>query len=67
MQEYGLVLQKDPAPADAVVIAVAHDPYRVWGWPLISRLLKNGRGLVMDVKAMLDPVKKPQGVELWRL
>jgi UDP-N-acetyl-D-glucosamine/UDP-N-acetyl-D-galactosamine dehydrogenase len=67
VQEYGLFLQSDPAPADAVVIAVAHDCYRVSGWPLITRLLKNGRGLVMDVKGMLDPVKKPQGVELWRL
>jgi UDP-N-acetyl-D-glucosamine/UDP-N-acetyl-D-galactosamine dehydrogenase len=67
MQEYGLVLQKDPAPADAVVIAVAHDCYRVSGWPLITRLLKNGGGLVMDVKGMLDPLKKPAGIELWRL
>jgi UDP-N-acetyl-D-galactosamine dehydrogenase len=67
VQEYGLVLQSDPAPADAVVIAVAHDCYRVSGWPLITRLLKNGRGLVMDVKGVLDPLKKPAGIELWRL
>lgn len=67
VEEYGLVLQSDPLPADAVVIAVAHDCYRVSGWPLVTRLLKNGRGLVMDVKGMLDPLKKPESIELWRL
>jgi UDP-N-acetyl-D-galactosamine dehydrogenase len=67
VQEYGLVLQSDPAPADAVVIAVAHDCYRVSGWSLITGLLKNGRGLVMDVRGILDPLKKPPCVELWRL
>jgi hypothetical protein len=34
---------------------------------LITRLLKNGRGLVMDVKGALDPLKKPAGIEVWRL
>ena len=67
LKEYGLVLQSDPAPADAVVLAVAHDAYRKSGWPLITRLLKNGRGIVMDVKGALDPLAKPAGVELWRL
>jgi UDP-N-acetyl-D-galactosamine dehydrogenase len=67
LQEYGLVLHGDPLPADAVVLAVAHDCYRASGWPLITKLLKNGRGLVMDVKGVLDPLEKPAGVELWRL
>src|SRR6266403_4323185 len=67
LKEYGLTLQKDPQPADAVVLAVAHDAYRKSGWPLITRLLKNGRGLVMDVKGALDPLKKPAGIEVWRL
>jgi UDP-N-acetyl-D-galactosamine dehydrogenase len=67
LKEYGLTLQKDPEPADAVVLAVAHDTYRRLGWPLITRLLKNGRGLVMDVKGALDPQKKPAGIEVWRL
>jgi UDP-N-acetyl-D-galactosamine dehydrogenase len=67
LQEYGLVLHGDPVPGDAVVLAVAHDCYRASGWPLITRLLKNGHGLVMDVKGVLDPLKKPAGVELWRL
>jgi UDP-N-acetyl-D-galactosamine dehydrogenase len=67
LQQYGLVLQPDPAPADAVVLAVAHDSYRLSGWPLITRLLKDGRGLVMDLKSVLDPLKQPAGIELWRL
>ena len=67
LQQYGLVLQADPAPADAVVLAVAHDSYRLSGWPLITRLLKDGRGLVMDLKSALDPLKRPAGIELWRL
>jgi hypothetical protein len=31
------------------------------------RLLKNGRGLVMDVKGALNPLEKPAGIEVWRL
>jgi UDP-N-acetyl-D-glucosamine/UDP-N-acetyl-D-galactosamine dehydrogenase len=67
LKEYGLTLQNEPAPADAVVLAVAHDSYRASGWPLITRLLTNGRGLVMDVKGVLDPLAKPAGIEIWRL
>jgi UDP-N-acetyl-D-galactosamine dehydrogenase len=67
LREYGLSLQNDLVPADAIVLAVAHDAYRDSGWPLITRLLKNGRGLVMDVKGALDPLQKPAGVEVWRL
>lgn len=67
LKEYGVTLQKNPEPADAVILAVAHDAYRNSGWPLIMRLLKDGRGLVMDVKGALDPLKKPAGVEVWRL
>jgi len=67
LREYGLTLQKEPQPADAVVLAVAHDAYRKSGWPLITRLLKDGRGLVMDVKGALDPLKKPAGIQVWRL
>ena len=67
LKEYGLTLQNDPEPADAIILAVAHDAYRTAGWPLIMRLLKNDRGLVMDVKGALDPLKKPAGIEVWRL
>ncbi|HZS63043.1 MAG TPA: nucleotide sugar dehydrogenase [Xanthobacteraceae bacterium] len=54
-------------PADAVIFAVPHQEYVRGGWPLISRLLKNGRGIVLDVKSQLDRKQKPGGVELWRL
>jgi UDP-N-acetyl-D-glucosamine/UDP-N-acetyl-D-galactosamine dehydrogenase len=67
LREYGITLQKDLAPADAVVLAVAHDSYRLAGWPWIAGLLKNGRGLVLDVKGILDPIKTPPGVDVWRL
>jgi UDP-N-acetyl-D-galactosamine dehydrogenase len=67
LQQYGIALQKDLVPADAVVLAVAHDSYRTAGWPLIARLLKDGRGLVMDVKGALEALDKPADVELWRL
>jgi UDP-N-acetyl-D-galactosamine dehydrogenase len=67
LKEYGITLQTDLAPADAVVLAVAHDSYRTSGWSLIARLLKDGRGLVMDVKGALDPLDKPADIELWRL
>ena len=67
LKEYGVTLQKEPTPADAVVLAVAHESYRTAGWPLITRLLANGRGLVMDVKGVLDPRAKPADVEIWRL
>jgi UDP-N-acetyl-D-glucosamine/UDP-N-acetyl-D-galactosamine dehydrogenase len=67
LKEYGVTLQKEPTPADAVVLAVAHESYRTSGWPLITRLLANGRGLVMDVKGVLDPRAKPADIEIWRL
>jgi UDP-N-acetyl-D-galactosamine dehydrogenase len=69
MREYGLSLLKDQElePADAVVLAVSHDSYRAAGWPLITRLLKNGRGLVMDVKSALDLRQRPPHVDVWRL
>jgi len=52
---------------DAVVLAVPHDSYLAGGWSAIAPLLKNGRGVVLDVRAKLDREKKPEGVELWRL
>jgi UDP-N-acetyl-D-galactosamine dehydrogenase len=55
------------APADAVVLAVPHQAYLTDGWRCVVPLLKNGRGVVIDVKARLDRAGKPDGVELWRL
>ncbi|SMH41886.1 nucleotide sugar dehydrogenase [Azospirillum agricola] len=67
--EYGLTLTPRSAlpPADAVVLAVAHREFRESGWPLVAGLLKDGRGLAVDVRAMLDRATTPDGVRLWRL
>ena len=67
-QEYGVKLTDLGAlqPADAVVVAVAHDRYVEGGWPLITQLLAGGTGLVLDVKLKLDRGSKPSGIELWR-
>ena len=39
----------------------------VGGWGLVQRLLKDGKGLVLDVKQKLDRAQRPEGIELWRL
>jgi len=67
--EYGVTLMgfKDLQPADAVILAVAHNDYVVGGWPLVQRLLNGGHGPVFDVKAKLDRNSRPAGIELWRL
>ena len=69
MHEYGVTLTKLDAlkPADAIVMAVAHQDYLDAGWPLIEKLLSGGKGLVLDVKIKLDRATKPAGIELWRL
>jgi UDP-N-acetyl-D-galactosamine dehydrogenase len=69
MHEYGVALMELGAlqPADAIVLAVAHDLYVEGGWPLIRRLLGKDGGLVLDVKTRLDRASKPADVELWRL
>ena len=67
--EYGIKLSAFDklAPADAVIVAVAHDEYGRGGWPMVKGLLKNQEGTVLDVKSMLDRESKPVGIELWRL
>ena len=43
-------------PADAVILAVAHQDYLIEGWPLMMRLLKDGGGTVLDVsRSSTDP------------
>ncbi len=67
--EYGIALTTMEAlrPADAVILAVAHEPFVQAGWPLLIKLLKGGSGVVLDVKSLLDRRQQPDGVELWRL
>ncbi len=67
--EYDMTLTDLEAlqPADAVILAVAHDRYVGGGWPLIQQLLQGGTGLVLDIKMKLDRSSQPSGIELWRL
>ena len=53
--------------ADAVVLAVPHSAYGEGGWGLVTGLLKNGRGVVIDVRGVLDRDAVPDGITLWRL
>ena len=68
-QEYGIELATMDAlsPADAVIVAVAHDTFISGGWPFVTRLLKDTGGIVLDVKSMLDRRRRPAKIELWRL
>lgn len=67
--EYGLALTPLDVlrPADAVILAVAHREFISGGWGLVKRLLKDGKGMVFDVKSKLERAQKPEGIELWRL
>lgn len=67
--EFGITLTELHAlqPADAIILAVAHQPYVDGGWPLVQRLLRDGSGFVLDIKTKLDRVAKPAVIELWRL
>ncbi len=53
--------------ADAVILAVPHTFYNEGGWPLIQGLLRDGRGLVVDLRSRLDPRSQPAGVVLWQM
>ncbi|MGH8591482.1 MAG: nucleotide sugar dehydrogenase [Gammaproteobacteria bacterium] len=68
-QEYGIDLlpQEALAPADAVVFAVPHHDYVAKGWQAVVPLLRDCRGVVVDVKAKLPREHRPPGVHLWRL
>ena len=68
-REYGLALQDTEAlaPADALILAVAHQSFRDGGWALVSSLLRHKAGIVLDIKGLLDRDAKPDGVDLWRL
>jgi UDP-N-acetyl-D-galactosamine dehydrogenase len=67
--EYGITLTPLEAlkPADAIVLAVAHQEFVSGGWGLIQKLLGGGEGIVLDVKNTLDRKARPASIELWRL
>ncbi len=67
--EYGVRLTpfEELQPANAVILAVAHDHYRQDPWKLVTGLLKGGEGVVADVRGLLPRDRKPESVTLWRL
>ena len=53
--------------ADAVILAVPHSGFVELGWPGVTALLRDGRGIVVDVKGVLERETHPGGIELLRL
>lgn len=51
---------------DAIVLAVPHEFYRAVGEAQLAELLKPG-GIVIDVKAVLDPSLLPASLDYWSL
>lgn len=62
-----LVNEDELEPAHAILFAVPHQYFMGKEWPYMADLLKNGTGIVLDVKAKLDRRKVPEGIRLWRL
>lgn len=69
IREYGIELvdYDKLIPADAVVLAVPHDEYVEKGWEQFDRLLKHGKGIVVDIKSKLEKETCPANITLWRL
>jgi UDP-N-acetyl-D-glucosamine/UDP-N-acetyl-D-galactosamine dehydrogenase len=67
--EYGINLAFRDAlqPAHAVILAVPHCCFVDEGWSLMTSLLKNAKGAVLDLKAKLPRGQSPAEVDLWRL
>ena len=68
-REYGVEITAAEAlrPADAVILAVAHDEFIAGSWAGVTALLRGARGSVIDVKGVLDRTACPGGVDLRRL
>ncbi len=68
-KEYGidLIPYEKLEPSDAVVMAVSHKEYIDAGWEQFNHLLKDGQGIVVDVKSALNKSEKPFNIDLWRL
>ena len=68
-REYGVrLLARDALrPADAVILAVPHVEFVERGWAGVTALLRDGRGVVVDVKGVLDRASRPGGIDLRRL
>lgn len=68
--EYGLAVTTEEAllkPANAVILAVAHQYFMDKSWPYMTQLLVNQAGIVIDVKGKLDRDTIPDNIRFWRL
>lgn len=67
--EYGVKLLpfEKLKPANAVILAVSHNPFKENPWKLITGLLRDGEGVVADARNILPRDRTPKGVTLWRL
>lgn len=68
-EEHGasLTALNEIGEVDAVIMAVSHKEFRDGGWPMVTKLLRGGKGIVMDVRGFLDRTSMPDGITLWRL
>ncbi|MEQ1808402.1 MAG: nucleotide sugar dehydrogenase [Terricaulis sp.] len=68
-EEHGAALTAFDAigEVDAVIMAVSHKEFRDGGWPMVTKLLRGRKGIVMDVRGFLDRTTMPDGITLWRL
>ncbi len=69
LREYGVGVVAGDAlrPADAVILAVPHAAFVEGAWPAVAALLRDERGIVIDVKGVLDRASRPADIELLRL
>jgi len=69
-KEYGIEIltsEDELQPAHAVLFAVPHQYFIEKDWSYMAGLLKNKRGVILDIKAKLDRSKVPERIKLWRL
>jgi UDP-N-acetyl-D-galactosamine dehydrogenase len=69
LREYGIALspRSDMRELDAVVLAVPHDSYREEGLGRVMEDLRDGRGIMIDVKSMFREARGRDGLIYWAL
>ena len=68
-KNYGVALcaEEKLAPADAIILAVAHAEFARRGWPFICGLLARRDAVVIDIKGVLARAECPADLKLWRM
>jgi UDP-N-acetyl-D-galactosamine dehydrogenase len=68
MHEYGVKLSplEELSRLDALILAVSHKEYRDLGQPRLMAMLGD-RGVLVDVKSVIDPAQLRPGVRYWSL